>query len=715
MYLNLERISVPKKLWIYFKKDSVQKTIVENETRFRIAEAFCKFAIKGKLMEKGIFVFFNIMISAFIYGQDYVLSEYTFISAPQALNPSKSIVVIVGDRKIEGKFLENTTELERFCIYTHYYFEASPMRKYIDTYQLINDARKIFIDQVGLTEEEFEWFEKSLLAYKAVFRPFAEHIECKINKYLFKNINEIFVDEQSKPIEQLFGIKREIDVSGYGRYLLEFSDEGLLSKVTGDLDTKNYEVRYFNECGIIDSIESYSRKDKLTKTEYEKTNSRNWKGDNDYYADGSLFSEHRYGGEYSFRTTYYLSPAGDTLNLYQYDLTGDFEDFTMRSYTKNLNGEITSVDGVGIVNRYSYFQSDDSLRVSSKREDPTSIFLKLKDVLDINFEEVTQADSIFSHQFVKNISLLKETCVANYKTGVTSIFDDRESDFLPFINVSCDMLSDQIVERSKPKKYYFTNEDLAINFKSLRGRVKNKKSVELRYEYFNLQSDFTKGEWLYYSGLVKFMNNKVNDNDLLICYEYAMNLVVSMALSANYKRNEQFKVELNGLTEIVDTLGNAFASIKMPIVEEFRSTLDKDEEETLILVSQLYNESVTDYYDQFVKENYSVSYGIEKNKIEYFRLITQWQLRHFNQRLFSRRIYKAKVPAQFDAILQKFDHFLGHDKYDLLSKHEKGMFKSLDIISPNGVGGYGWTKFNPYLQVNDKRKREYRSFNWLLN
>lgn len=128
---------------------------------------------------------------------------------------------------------------------------------------------------------------------------------------------------------------------------------------------------------------------------------------------------------------------------------------------------------------------------------------------------------------------------------------------------------------------------------------------------------------MFYPGLIKFLNNKVNDNDLLICYEYVMNLIVSVALSVNYKRNELFKVELKWLTEIVDTLGNAFASIKTPIVEEFRSTLDKDKVETLILVSQPYKESVTDYYDQFAKENCSVSYGIEKNKIEYFRLITQ--------------------------------------------------------------------------------------------
>jgi|TARA_R110000737_G_scaffold348207_2_gene381536 hypothetical protein len=147
--------------------------------------------------------------------------------------------------------------------------------------------------------------------------------------------------------------------------------------VTGDLnDEGRVEVRCFNECGIIDSIETFRGDNKLSNTEYEKTNSRNWEGDKDYYVNGSLFFDFRNGGDNSFRSAYYLSPSGDTLSLYQDDFIGDFEDLTKRSYTKNLNGKITSVDGVGLGNRFSYSQFDDSLRVSSKIEHPASFFLE---------------------------------------------------------------------------------------------------------------------------------------------------------------------------------------------------------------------------------------------------------------------------------------------------------------------------------------------------
>ncbi|MFT4535774.1 MAG: hypothetical protein ACJA1A_002682 [Saprospiraceae bacterium] len=105
------------------------------------------------MIKKGILLFFNVMFSAFIYGHDHVLSEYTFNNATQALNSSKSIVSIVAEKKFDGDLLESTNEHEKFCIYSHYYLNNYIMRKYARDMRLWNDAMKIFTNQANLTEK----------------------------------------------------------------------------------------------------------------------------------------------------------------------------------------------------------------------------------------------------------------------------------------------------------------------------------------------------------------------------------------------------------------------------------------------------------------------------------------------------------------------------------------------------------------------------------
>ena len=656
------------------------------------------------------------MVAICLYGQDYILTENIFYNTTQKLNPSESILAIVAERKYQGDIFDKTNELERFCIFSHKYLNDYTSREYIRNLRLEKDLRSIFIDQVELTEQEFSLFEQVILGnkYRSNFKDLSSIIDCKINRFLFKNLDKIFITEKGKPVDNFSNVKSEKVVTGRGRYLVEFSDEGLFRKVTGDLDFKNHKIRYFNECGLIDSIE-YRDNNQHRRTEYERTISRNWTGHKEYYADGKLFSEFKNGGDDFFRSSYNFSPVGDTLSLYEDNFIGNFEDFYINSYSRNLEGEITSVDGVGIVNRYSYYLSKDSLTVRAKEKLPKSIFLKLEDVLDISLDEVYQLDSVFTSQFLKNKNEPKETCLANYATGINSVLTEREIDFLPFINVSCDMLSDKIIERKKPSNYSFTQQELAPYFRQFNGELSNEKAIELIFEYNNLQIDYSKGGWMFYPGLIKFLNDKVSDDDLVICYKYIMETVTQVALTVNYKRNENFKVENIGLIEIVDTLGNSFANVRSPFVTEFRSTLNSKEKEALDLITKLYKTSANDYYEKFVKENYDLSYGIEKDKIEYFKLITQWQLKFFNQRLINWKYKVPKAPKELLLqILQKFDQYLGQENYDLLAKAENKIYRSLDNLSPNGVGGYGWTRFNPYLQLNSKMKREARCFNWLF-
>lgn len=488
-------------------------------------------------MRRLVFLLCNLFLSGFLFGQKHILKSEILNNAAQYINPSTAFSSLVSERKVEGNFIENTTELERLCIYSNYYFNDWEIRKNVSDKVLSADARKILVDQVSLTEEEYLCFEKVIFGYanRIQYDTLPLYIDCKINQFLFKNLDAIFVNSDKAPIKNLQGVKTEIEIPGMGQYLIEYSDQGLFSKLTGPLNEPRFEIKYFDDCGLPDRLEVYRGADNLSRVEFERTSYRDWKGTKKYYSNGNLYFDHRDGGEYSFLKSYTFSMSGDTLSLREYDYTGQIADFYQKSYTKNLEGKITFRNGIGISNRLD--RKKDSIYISSTKEfNESSIFYEIKDELGLNGDEILQVDSVFSHHFIDNLESSKESCVANYREGINSIFTDREIDFLPFINVSCEMLSEQIKERPRPHNFSFSKKDLIDEYKRVDGSIRNESALEFINEYFSFQTHVSKGWWVYYSGLVKFLKNKVDEESLLSSYNYSLKRLVVVAKSTNFNK-----------------------------------------------------------------------------------------------------------------------------------------------------------------------------------
>ena len=662
-------------------------------------------------MKKNINLLFFLFLASFLSAQKYVATQQTINDALQYIYPASAFTQIVFDRKTEGDFLANTTKLERIYIYSNYFLNDQKVYKRIKQEILSADAKNLLMSEVMLSEDEFVCFEDAIFGrlWKNDYPEHSENILCKLNQYLFHNLEKIFENADGKPLKLKKSSESEIEIPYRGRYQLEYSDKGVFSTLKGPLDQSGYKVKYFDDCGMPDKTESFYKNKSISQIDFSRTSKRNWKGANKYYANGNIESEYKDAGDEVFLMRYELSPKGDTLSLREYDYTGEVENFRKKSYTRNPEGKITSRNGTGFKSRYSYHSNVDSISFLGYKEAyDSSVFYRIKEELNISTIEALAADSIFGQQFLSNIESTREECQSSYKQALNSVFTKREINFAPYIQVSCDMLSDNFEERKRPRNYEFPKNSLLVSYTHLKGSVKDENALMLHDSYFAYMADMSKGEWNYYSGLVKYLKGKVDNNILLANYHFVLRSVVSIANAANYANNEIYSKDFSKLSSIIDTLGNEFLKVNLPIIEKFKLALNDEELKILTDAKRVYRDRMLKYYDDYAAKNYAASYGIEKNRVDYYKLITQWQLKHPNPWIAAKHV-KYKIGPDFEKLLAKYDTFLGENFYSILYKSESEMFKSLD-----GFARYRATPFNPYYSSNKVTGRKMRRFSWLL-
>jgi hypothetical protein len=436
----------------------------------------------------------------------------------------------------------------------------------------------------------------------------------------------------------------------------------------------------------------------------------NWciaqRSDTTYYSNGQLFS-YTYGSRDGLVYLHFkLSPLGDTLNLEEHDFSGNLEDFRSRSYCKNLKSEITLSNGNGIFNYYK--SKGDSIYMEGDHERyGSSMFFPLKRLFDIESQVLLDLDTLFIDAFKTRKNYSKEEFVDRLQLSTKKLHITDSLDLEPYINIASNMLYMSWANRQNVKDIRTPKDQMPYYFKLLNREVRNSEEISKVHEYFRYQSNLTKGEWLYYSGLVRFLHSKVSEHCLFNAYKYAMSWIVYVS-KENIKTNNKFESSYLKLHAIVDTLGNSFQQIKVSVVGDFKRTLTDNEREIIQKVSKLYDEVLLEYYSGFLEDNKNRNGGVDINRVKYYDLITEWQLKIANRRLFNQK-NRSKLPPEFEGILEKFDIYLGMEHYTVLEQAELGMFNALE-----GMNSYTVTPYNPYFMARDKKKRKFRRFNWLV-
>lgn len=428
--------------------------------------------------------------------------------------------------------------------------------------------------------------------------------------------------------------------------------------------------------------------------------------DTSFYSNGKVFSIKQVSEDELVYIDFTLSPQGDTVSLVEYDYSGDLNEFYYRSYCKNLTGEITLINDTGKM--YKYSKEGDSIysdRAYKYYNSP--MFFSLRRIYNIDTLSLLMLDSIFIYAF----RTYKQNSKAQF---VTKLFDATNKlqftdslDTMPYILISSEMLYDTLENIRPIREYTISKEKLVEYYKLFYKKSKNLAEISKVYEYFRFQEDMSRGEWKFYSDIVKYLRGQISEEYLLCAFKYALGGITAVS-TYSVETDKLFLNQYKQLNLIIDTLGNSFQAIKIEKVNDFKKSLSNDEIKTLEEVSEIYKRVINDYYKNFLFDNHYRNFGIDKNRIEYYRLITKWQLKFPNQRLFNQNVQEM-VPKELESILKKIEEYLHEDKYIELYNAEQSMINSLV-----GLDRYTMTAYNHYFRESEQNRRKLRRFNWLI-
>ncbi|MDF1696387.1 MAG: hypothetical protein P1U56_11165 [Saprospiraceae bacterium] len=642
-----------------------------------------------------------------MFSQDIVLEDSWMNNLYEYLTPADVFCEAVYKSKGKGELLATTDDTERFFIYANRYFNDYPVYKGIRNEELRLDSKRIGIGTIGFTEEEYECFREVILGNipPSECKALKYAIQCKINVFVFNNISNVFVGSNGKQIERLHNRTIEFESYGNENIRMEFSQEGVLKKVM-NLDESYREVKMYDECGTLDEKKTIRNETQLSSIQYFRTKNRDWDGRKRYFRNGSLFSEVRKRKEEDYYFSYQLDRDGDTLSYIISDYRGDLSTFYSKSYSRNRAGEISSKNDSGTV--YYYTLERDSIVSKETYKNSSCLFCPLKKVFPLSTEKVVEMEVAFQNHFFQEWSNVEE-CREQLVNELSKVIDRDSIDMMPYIDVTCDMLLDTFeVKRRLPRNYAFDKEDLLLHYKHFGGKIDDIETLEFIYQYFAIHAQMRNGEWKYYVNLLPFMRDKISKQDLYILYKSMMSDILGVATYSNYKTNQNYKDDYHKLREVIDTLGNTFREMKSEVRATFIKTLDPKERAAIQEVGLEYTRAIERFLEKFIALDRNRCYGLEKNRMNYFKLLTQWLLRHPNEVAFNQN-FRGQLPEGFETILQKFEGFISEEDYAQLSKAEDSM---LDYMKEKEY--YLLPPYNPYPSANDARKRKQRRFNWLI-